>query len=92
MLFKKFYKGSDWITEKIHSQYINILIFRPLSGSSYIKLPTELKKNKLKNLWCHTRNLNPLKIHPERITKQDKEIINTFDYERVDFFLCLKIF
>ena len=24
-------------------------------------------------LWCYTRHLNPLKLHPERITKVDKE-------------------
>ena len=22
-------------------------------------------------LWCHVRHINPLKQHPERITKQD---------------------
>ena len=36
-------EGSGWIDAKIHSQYINNLTFRPLSGSSYIKLPAELK-------------------------------------------------
>ena len=34
-------EGFGWIIEKIHSQCINISTFRPLSGSSYIKLPTE---------------------------------------------------
>ena len=24
-------------------------------------------------LWCHIRHLNPLKIHPERITKLNKK-------------------
>ena len=36
-------EGSGWIVELIESQYINILTYRPLSGSSYIKLPIELK-------------------------------------------------
>ena len=27
-------KGSGWIVESIQSQYINILTYRPLSGSS----------------------------------------------------------
>ena len=36
-------EGSAWIVEKIHSQYINISTFRPLSRSSNIKLPAELK-------------------------------------------------
>ena len=36
-------------------------------------------------LWCHTRHLNPLKIHPERITKADKNMVNDFDYEGIKF-------
>ena len=75
---------SCWIVKKIRSQYINILTFRPLSGSSYIKLPGELKNPKkelinIKNndqkcfLWCNIRHLNPLKTHPERSENQDKE-------------------
>ena len=39
-------EGSGWIVELIESQYINISTYRPLSGSSYIKLPTELKSPK----------------------------------------------
>ena len=35
--------GSGWIIELIESQYINISTYRPLSGSSYIDLPVELK-------------------------------------------------
>ena len=35
--------GSGWIIESIESQYINISIYRPLVGSSYIDLPIELK-------------------------------------------------
>ena len=65
-------KVSGWIIEKINSQYINILISRPLSRSPYIKLPVELKNPKkgqinIKNndqkgfLWCHIRHLNPVK-------------------------------
>ena len=36
-------EGSGWIVGLIQSQYINI---RPLSGSSYIQLPTELRSPK----------------------------------------------
>ena len=32
-----------WLDE---SQYINVSTYRPLSGSSYIKLPVELKSPK----------------------------------------------
>ena len=92
MFFKKFCaglitglitEGSDWIVELIESQYIKILTYRPLSGSSYVKLPTELKSPKkglinIKNndqkcfLWCQVRHINPVKIYPESITQNDK--------------------
>ena len=73
-------RRSGWIIESIESQYINISTHRPLVGSSYIDLPIELKHPKkglinIKNndqkcfSWCHVRNINPLKEHPETITK-----------------------
>ena len=39
-------EGSGWIVESIESQYINISTYRPLSGSSYISLPIELRSPK----------------------------------------------
>ena len=36
-------EGSGWIVESIESQYINISTYRPLSGSSYMDLPVELR-------------------------------------------------
>ena len=36
-------------------------------------------------LWCHVRRLNPLKIHPERITKADENMVNDLDYEGIEF-------
>ena len=35
--------GSVWIVESTESQYINISTYRPLSESSYITLPVELR-------------------------------------------------
>ena len=35
--------GSGWNVESIESQYINISTYRPLSGSSYMDLPIELR-------------------------------------------------
>ena len=37
---------SDWIVELIDSQYIKVSTCRPSSGSSYVKLPAELKITK----------------------------------------------
>ena len=70
--------GSGWIVESIESQYFNISAYRPLSGSSYIGLPSELRSSRrglinINNkdqkcfLWCHVRHINPSKKHPERI-------------------------
>ena len=49
-----------------------------------MKLPAELRSSKkglinIKNttqkgfLWCHVRHINPVKMHPERITREDKK-------------------
>ena len=89
-------KGSGLIAELIESQYINISTYRPLLGSSYIKLPVELKIPKkglinIKNnnqkcfLWCHVRHINPVKIYPERITREDKKLANDLNYDRLEF-------
>ena len=40
------YEGSGWNFESIESQYINISTYRPLLGSSYVKLPAELRSPK----------------------------------------------
>ena len=34
--------GSGWNVEEITSQYLNISSYKPLSGSTYFKLPKEL--------------------------------------------------
>ena len=81
---------SSWIVELIESQCMNISTYRPLSGSSYVKLPAELKNSKkglisIKNndqkrfLWCHVRHINLVKIHPERTTREDKKLVNNLN-------------
>ena len=89
-------EGSGWIVELIESQYINISTYRSLSGNSYIKLPTKLRSPKkglinIKNndqkcfLWGHLRYINPVKIHPERVTQDDKKHVNDLDYGGIKF-------
>ena len=36
-------------------------------------------------LWCHIRHLSPLKIHLERITKANKNMVNDLDYKGIIF-------
>ena len=35
--------GSGWVIESIDAEYVNISIFSPLSGSTFIELPRGLK-------------------------------------------------
>ena len=82
--------GSGWIIELLESQYINISIDRPLSGSSYMDLSVEFrsprkglinikKKDKKCFWWCHVRHINLSKEHPERIFKKwQKNCWNTW--------------
>ena len=30
-------------------------------------------------LWCHVRHLNPVEIHQENITQNDRKIANSLD-------------
>ena len=36
-------------------------------------------------LWCHVRNINPVKIHPERIAGEDKKLANDLNYDGIEF-------
>ena len=96
-------EGSGWVIESVDAEYMNISLFSPLSGSTYIKLPRRLRNSVksliiIKNsnnkcfLWCHIRHLNPLKIHPERITKADKNMVIDLDYESFEFPVSKKDF
>ena len=88
-------EGSGWVIDKIESHYINVTLYKPLSGSSYIELPTKLHSAKrlinMKNKdeecfrWCHIRHLNPQIKYPERIKKEDKKMINELNYDGIDF-------
>ena len=84
------------IVELIESQYVNVSTYRPLSGSYYEKLPAELRSSEkglitIKNndqkcfLWCHVKHINPVKIHTERITREDKKLANDLDYDGIEF-------
>ena len=38
-------EGSGWVVNRIDSHYINVTLYKPLNGSSYIELPTELRNS-----------------------------------------------
>ena len=79
-------EGSGWVIDRIDNHYINVTLYKPLNGSSYIELPTELRNPKkglikIKNednecfRRCHIRHLNPQEKNPQRIKKEDKIMI-----------------
>ena len=93
-------EGSGWTIQSIENHYINIVNYNPLKGSSYIKLPQELKNRSLINLqnkdnecfrWCHIRHLNPQRLkNPQRIKKTDKQYIEKLDYSGIEFPVTVK--
>ena len=62
-----------------------------------MKLPVELKSSKKRRLiniknndqcvfyGAMFRHINPVKIHPERITRKDKELNDHLDYDGIEF-------
>ena len=36
-------------------------------------------------LWCHVRHINPVKIHPKKIGRNEKKFANGLDYDGVEF-------
>ena len=96
-------KGSGWTVESVNNHYINIIKYNPLNGSSYIKLPQELK-NSAKQLinmknednkcfrWCHIGHFNPQEKYPQSIKICDKEYVKNLDYRGIEFSVTVKQF
>ena len=89
-------EGSGWAIDRIDSHYLNVTLYKPLNGSSYIELPLELRNPKkglinIKNednecfRWCHIRHLNPQEKNPQRIKKEDKDMVDRLDYNSIKF-------
>ena len=87
-------EGSGWVIDRIDSHYINVTTYQPLHRSSYLELPAKLRNSKkglinIKNKdnecfrWCHIRHLNPQKKDPQRIKKEDKQLIGELNYEGI---------
>ena len=89
-------EGSGWVIDRIDSHYLNVTLYKLLNGGSYIELPLELRNPKkglinIKNQdnecfrWCHIRMLNPIDKHPERVKKEDKDMVDRLDYNGIEF-------
>ena len=96
-------QGSNWRVRSINFQYIDILVYKPLEASSYIKLPPELQNARkglinIKNedqkcfLYCLLYHLNKDKIkkkNPLRVSGY-KQYENTVDFTGINFPVAIK--
>jgi len=94
-------RGSAWIFKEVKSLVLHLIEYTPLAASSYFELHDVLAKKKaiinLKNeddnecfKWCVTRALNPIKTHPERITKTLIEQSKDLNWDGLTFPLEVK--
>ena len=88
--------GSNWIILNIESHYINIAMYKPLKGSSYITLPRDISNPKcglinMKNndnkcfMWSHVRHLRPKIRRATTITHKDLKFADNLDYSGIEF-------
>ena len=94
-------EGLGWVIDRIDSHYLNVTLYKPLNGSSYKELPTDLRNMKkglinIKNednecfRRCHIRHLNPQEKNPPGIKKEDKKMINELNHDGINFPLSQK--
>ena len=92
-------EGSGWTVESVDNHYLNVVKYAPLTGSSYIKMPKDLRNRSLINIknydnecfrWCHIRHLNPQKKNPQRIKTVDKQYIKNLNYSGIKFPVTIK--
>ncbi|CAB4036373.1 Hypothetical predicted protein [Paramuricea clavata] len=90
-------RGSGWSIAQLPSMNIVVNTYAPLEGSSYLDLPKSLQTPQLglRNIfnkgdnecfrWSHVRFLRPMTRDPKRITKEDKEVAKSLNYDGVSF-------
>ena len=94
-------EGSGWTIDRIDDHYINIVVYDPLKGNSYILLSQELNypRKGLVNLenddnecfsWCHIRFFNPQDKEPQRTKKSDKTMVEQLNYDGIEFPVATK--
>ena len=94
-------EGSGWTIQSVDGHFINVVMYRPLRGSSYIPLPIKLQNSakgiiNMKNnddecfRWCHIRHLLPQNKDPQRIKECDKKYVEKLDYSGIEFPVSVK--
>ena len=76
-------RGSNWRFQRVLSLDVHFTDFQPLRGSTFLPLPSKISTKKavinMKNnddqcfKWSVVRALNPVDIHPERVSKELKD-------------------
>ena len=95
-------KGSSRIIASVIHRTLSILMYNPLAGSSYIKLPKEIDFPR-KGLvpiqhindnecfkWRIVRYLNPGECNPARITKSDKDLAKKLEFKDFEFLVKIR--
>jgi hypothetical protein len=88
--------GSNWVVMNIEIHYVNIAMYKPLAGSSYMELPEDISNSKcglinMKNdddmcfMWCHIRHLRPKDRRATTITQNDRDFEQNLDYKNIEF-------
>ena len=88
-------RGSNWRFQRVLSLDVHFTDFQPLRGSTFLPLPSKISTKKavinMKNdddqcfKWSVTRSLNPVYVHPERITKELKDQSERLDWSGLKF-------
>ena len=88
-------RGSNWRFQRVLSLDVHFTDFQPLRGSTFLPIPRKIKTKKavinMKNdddqcfKWSVTRSLNPVDVHPERITKELKDQSERLDWSGLKF-------
>ena len=92
---------SGWRFLAVTKLEMHTVVYKPLKGGSYIKLPKEISTKKavvnMKNtkddqcfLWCVLRALNPVERDKERIDSKLKSKIDTVNMEDINYPVTLK--
>ncbi|XP_048577296.1 uncharacterized protein LOC125559738 [Nematostella vectensis] len=94
-------QGSGWQFDRVEYFDINIDPFEPLSGSSFIPLPSKLASKKaivnVKNesdhecfKWAVTSAVFPRERHAQRLNKQMRESSEEFNWSGIEFPVSLR--
>ena len=88
-------RGSNWRFERVLSLDVHFTDFQPLRGSTFLPLPSKISTKKavinMKNnddqcfKWSVTRALNPVDVHPERVSKELKDQSQRLDWSGLKF-------